>query len=344
MKYSYNDISIIPAELTYIEHRGQCNPYVSNKLPIFTAPMSSIVTKKSYKEYMNNNIIGILPRNISLEDRMDYLYTGNWVAMSMSEFNELKLDHDAKEAKVCVDIANGHMAKLYKLVKEKKYQYPNLQIMTGNIANPESYKYAVEAGIDYIRLGIGAGNGCITSSNTGIHYPMASLVAESAKIADEYNHTTKLIADGGIRNYSDVIKALALGADYVMIGSLFATCFDSIDKIYDVNHQLFEYNDARWIIAKQNWKKKRTGLYHKFYGMASKEGQTDLYGEKVKTSEGISKFIPITTTIAQWSSNMKDYLRSAMSYCDSTTLEEFRRKATIITISNNVYHSVNKQD
>ena len=76
--------------------------------------------------------------------------------------------------------------------------------------------------------------------------------------------------------------------------------------------------------------------------MASKQGQRDITGTKFHTAEGISKFIEITTTIPQWSENMADYLKSAMSYCDSLTLDEFRNKAKIIIISNNTYNSVNK--
>ena len=340
--YSYNDISIVPAAITRVVHRNQCNPFVgegaNSSLPIFTAPMSSIVNLQNVDIYKKNKIIPILPRNISLSLRLKYLDKGYWIALSLKETEELSLDKlkDNQEYKICIDIANGHMQKLYDLVHSIHISKPNIKIMAGNIANPETLHIADNAGVDYIRLGIGSGSGCITSSNTAIHYPMASLINDCYKYKKQWNLKIKLIADGGIRNYNDVIKALALGADYVMIGGLFAECVDS-------NKDLYIQSNGCYVKANdEDLQKEDIQLYHKFYGMASKEGINDLHLKK-HTAEGICKYISIKyDSIEQWSENMADYLRSAMSYCDSLTLDEFRNKAKIIIISNNTYNSVNK--
>lgn len=361
--YSYNDISIVPAAITRVAHRNQCNPFVgegaNSSLPIFTAPMSSIVNLQNVDIYKKNKIIPILPRNISLSLRLKYLDKGYWIALSLKETEELSLDKlkDNQEYKICIDIANGHMQKLYDLVHSIHISKPNIKIMAGNIANPETIWTAMSAGVDYIRIGIGTGAGCITSSNTAIHYPIASLIKECIKIRNEWTYTTtkksnlKIIADGGIRNYNDVIKALALGADYVMIGSVFASCMESNKQIWidaepygEEGYTAPDPDNGLIMGLKDDWKHGTniTPLFHEFHGMASKQGQRDITGTKFHTAEGISKFIEITTTIPQWSENMTDYLRSAMSYCDSITLDEFRHKAKIIIISNNTYNSVNK--
>ena len=355
--YSYNDISIVPAAITRIAHRNQCNPFVgegaNSSLPIFTAPMSSIVNLQNVDIYKKNKIIPILPRNISLSLRLKYLDKGYWIALSLKETEELSLDKlkDNQEYKICIDIANGHMQKLYDLVHSIHISKPNIKIMVGNIANPMTLHTAANAGVDYIRLGIGAGGGCITSSNTGIHYPMASLINDCYSYKKQWNLNIKLIADGGIRNYNDVIKALALGADYVMIGSVFASCMESNKQIWidaepygEEGYTAPDPDNGLIMGLKDDWKHGTniTPLFHEFHGMASKQGQRDITGTKFHTAEGISKFIEITTTIPQWSENMTDYLRSAMSYCDSITLDEFRNKTKIIIISNNTYNSVNK--
>ena len=340
--YSYNDISIVPAAITKVAHRNQCNPFVgegaNSSLPIFTAPMSSIVNLQNVDIYKKNKIIPILPRNISLSLRLKYLDKGYWIALSLKETEELSLDKlkDNQEYKICIDIANGHMQKLYDLVHSIHISKPNIKIMAGNIANPMTLHTAANAGVDYIRLGIGAGAGCITSSNTGIHYPMASLINDCYSYKKQWDLNIKLIADGGIRNYSDVVKALALGADYVMIGGLFAECVDS-------NKDLYIQSNGCYVKANdEDLQKEDIQLYHKFYGMASKEGMNDLHLKK-HTAEGMCKYIPIKyDSIEQWSENMTGYLRSAMSYCDSITLDEFRNKTEIIIISNNTYNSVNK--
>ncbi len=342
MLYSYNDITIIPAGISHITHRNECNPfYYNDRLPIFTAPMSSIVNLNNIDTYVKNHITPIIPRNIPFEERLNLCNSGYWVAMSLDEFKNLdssKIDKDFP-CRICIDVANGHMASLYYAIKDVKKKFPNLIIMTGNIANPDALKYASAVGVDYIRLGIGAGAGCITSSNTGIHYPMASLIAECRQTLLSWSDNVKkpkLIADGGIRNYSDVNKALACGADYVMIGGLFAECKD-ISSNYYINS-----NGVYCKANKEDLQKPDIQLYHKFYGMASKEGMIDL-GLKKHTAEGIVRYIPIKyDSLHQWTSNMEDYLRSAMSYCNAKSLQDFIGTPRVTVISNNAKNAINK--
>lgn len=345
MKYGYNDVTIIPAEISHITHRSECSPfYYNDRLPIFTAPMSSIVNLNNIDTYIKNHITPIIPRNIPFEERLNLCNSRYWIAMSLDEFKNLdssKIDKDFP-CRICIDIANGHMASLYNAIKSVKKKFPSIIIMTGNIANPMTLHTAANAGVDYIRLGIGAGAGCITSSNTGIHYPMASLIYDCYKYKKQWNLNIKLIADGGIRNYSDVNKALALGADYVMIGGLFSKCLESSYEFYYIKGDIHNKYDPIYnnIIIK-DWFNEGKKLYHKFYGMASKEGMKDL-GLTKHTAEGISKYIEVKYTLAQWTENMEDYLRSAMSYCDSKTLEDFIKNAHLKLMSNNALNSINK--
>ena len=116
---------------------------------------------------------------------------------------------------------NGNMKKIVDIVKEIKIHHPTTIIMVGNIANPETYVALGKAGADYVRCSIGTGAGCTTAANVAINYPMGSLISECAQLKKQYNLKAKIVADGGMRNYSDIIKALALGADYIMIGNLF---------------------------------------------------------------------------------------------------------------------------
>lgn len=254
VKYSYNDLTIKPSITTSIKHRSECNCFVDddNNLPIFASPMTSVVNEDNYEIFKENGITPIIPRSVSLEKRIDIMSEANWVAMSLKEFEDLFIKNSNESLnkfgctyKVCIDIANGHMSHLYSLcVRAKRKALDigyDLCIMIGNIANPKTYKYIMESveyatksgyrvpAIDYVRVGIGGGAGCTTTSNVGVHYPQASLIDECYTYRKHYcgNNYPKIIADGGIRNYNDVIKALALGADYVMIGSVFAQCVES---------------------------------------------------------------------------------------------------------------------
>ena len=167
LKYSYNDISVVPAIISDVCHRGECNPFVhDNMLPLFTAPMDTVVSRTNYKEFYGAGITPILPRTEDLELRKEYAINGDWAAFSLQEFidifcNEEKKVPNGNDIKALIDVANGHMACLYEAVRKAKRIHGRLiTIMVGNIANPETYRVAAEAGVDYIRCGIGSG--CFT--------------------------------------------------------------------------------------------------------------------------------------------------------------------------------------
>lgn len=345
MKYHYNDIGIIPCVTSIIEHRSECNPFIDvvesidgkitsrKALPIFTAPMSTVVNIDNFTLYSDNYIIPILPRNIDINLRINYIKIGKWVALSMDEFVNLFIrnewDFDTYPfVNVLIDIANGHMKQLIDNVHKAKSIPLNkrkfFSIMVGNVANPETYYELSIAGADYVRMSIGSGDGCITSTQTGIHYPIASLINETYNIKKKHNLKTKIIADGGIRDYKDVIKALVLGADYVMIGGLLSKLVESAaptfyygsdnQSIYEISP--FENNivDCGNNTFSINGEYTVNNLHKIFYGMASRKGQQDISGGKHKTSEGIEKIFECTTNIYKWSENMISYIRTAMSY------------------------------
>lgn len=243
VQYALDDISIIPAVISPIRSRKECDPFYDyKKLPIFTAPMASVVSPTNFYQWPKNGITPIMPRNVDIQTRCSYTHNGHWCAYSVSEFKDYFIDHpssvvpyeDNVTTKVLIDIANGHMQILVDYIKEAKEVFKQLdkeiEIMVGNIANPKTYQVFAEAGADYVRCSIGSGQVCLTSVNTPVHYGMASLIAECFDIKEQNHYHTKIIADGGILTYRRANVALALGADYVMIGTAFAKCYESAGK------------------------------------------------------------------------------------------------------------------
>ena len=357
--YGYNDLTIVPCKISKIRHRKECNPYTLNgNLPLFTAPMYSVVCKEDISIYEQNKINTILPRAKEID--YEYLKSGKWIALSLDQFIDTfieNINEDIKEGaayNVCIDIANGHMIDLYKAINEakelaRKNDYV-LTIMTGNIANPETYKWiCMNSEVDYIRLSIGSGAACITTPQTGVHYPIASLIEECHNIQQEMLNSFDckcvpfIVADGGIHGYGDINKALALGADYVMIGSEFAACYDSASKIANfIGNQGkpgfdLDEESKRRVIKEYNIEK-----IH--FGMASKEAQ-HIYNEgstSFKTAEGTFKVLTCKHTIKSWTDNFVDYLRSAMSYTGCKSLQEYIGKVDLVVNSNSEIFSVNK--
>lgn len=352
IKYSLNDVSIVQAATSNVSSRSECNPYYEDGfLPLFTAPMASVVGIENYHLFINNKIRPILPRTVDLFDRK-ILCGEVWCAFSLKEFisfankNTLMISSD-KKLYILIDIANGNMTKLHDAIKCAKEAFgDNMQIMAGNVANPDAYVALSDAGADYVRIGIGTGSVCITTSNTGVHYPMASLIDECHTASLTLKNPAKIIADGGIKGYADITKALALGADYVMCGSIFNKMLESsgitkklnpfvfkVDK-YDLVNQ---YDDE--VKALYNYGEV---LYKEHYGMSTKRAQKEMGSENLRTSEGIEKEQRVEYTMEGWTDNCIQYIRSAMSYTATTDLNEYIGEVDTIIVSNNSYNSVNK--
>lgn len=375
--YSLQDISIMPAYITEINHRAECNPYNNdNKLPIFVAPMSSVIDLNNAKIFAFNKLNVVIPRTINLEDRLN-VCEEYFIAVGLDEFENKILTlnlEDRKPIKICVDVANGHMKKLIDLCAYAKNRFGNkIIIMAGNVANPLVYYNYAYAGIDYIRLSIGSGSACTTAANAAIYTPMASLIDECVSIKkiverdrNNYKSIPKIIADGGFNNYDDIIKALALGADYVMCGKIFAQCEEACGE----KLQKFLYSDGTYkylnhydtIKAKEYMNKANYSsnalsttininktsepypitafneIYRNYYGMSTKKAQKEMGKENLHTSEGIEKMVTVEYSLLGWIDNFIDYLRSAMSYCNATTLAAFKT-AKIIKITNSARNS-----
>lgn len=379
--YSYKDVTILPSIISNIEHRSSCNPYYDNGLlPLFTSPMDTVVGEENFSSFYNESIVPILPRTIDVNKRLKNSTDGKWSAYSLSEFERLFCNGlnviQSDSILALIDVANGHMSKILDVSRRAKNLYGDkITIMAGNIANPQTYIQYAEAGIDYCRCGIGGGNCCITATQLGIFCPMATLISDIYNIkklllSQGKKNLPKIVADGGVRNYDDIIKALALGADYVMCGSIFSKMMESsapkfLGKDSKVRlrfpierYKNLKFNGSNWVgnytdeflaeLESKGVKKDDNAqivigkVKSMYYGMASERGQIALNGSKTKTSEGNMKLLDVTYTMHGWSTNFKDYLRSAMSYIGCTRINDIAECSEVIINSKNASESINK--
>jgi IMP dehydrogenase/GMP reductase len=370
--YDFDDLLIEPDVVSNIKSRSEIKIYDSiGYLPLFTAPMDTVVSSENgnIEEFTNRKIRVTLPRTsttkkISLDPTV-------WSSYSLQEFEEVYLnDEEGREEYkelpvffVLIDIANGHMVRLLEAVEKAKDLYgKTIKLMVGNVANPETFAILAKAGADCVRVGIGNGGGCLTTVQTGVGYPMASLIDKCVTIKRNEGLTTKIVADGGMKNYDDIIKALALGADYVMLGSLFNKALESAaPNLVDVGSRHYisyeryvEQNStaiSKETLAKFKMKEmrplsleelmKQNSLYKQFRGMSTKEAQQALGVKKLKTSEGIVKYQKVEYTLDSWIENFSHYLRSAMSYTNSLNLDEFKN-TTLNVVSQNAKNRFKK--
>ena len=351
----FNDILITPAVTSSIRSRSEINPYhlaESNWLPVIVSPMDTVIGLDNWQLYLNAKMPICFPRGIrpygdihpkqfskDEEGMLECFKDVIFYSYSLDEASDLiqwLVENPGSDlsGNVLIDIANGHMRHMVETVKELRGR-TKMKIMVGNIANPQTYQVLSEAGADFIRVGIGFGGGCLTAMNTGVGYSMAQLVKECADIKEKEKSTAMIVADGGFREYSDIIKALALGADYVMLGSILNKCLESSGDTYWKGIKLSPE------IAGFLWRRKFK-LEKKFRGMSTKEVQKKWGKEKLTTSEGVVRMRTVKYTLEGWTENFVDYLKSTMSYTNSKTLKDFIGNVKWTVISQNSFNRFNK--
>lgn len=348
IKFDFDDLLIVPKDQSTIDSRSDINVYDENEmLPLFTAPMDTVVGNKNMEIFKQNKIYPIIPRTSNFID-----YTIGWGALGLNEFEKIiNSEFENDTIYVLVDIANGNMKKMHDLIAKRKSKYGNrLQLMVGNVANPETYRIVSELGADYVRIGVGNGGGCLTSKNVGVGYPMASLINECYEISCTLLNPAKIVADGGMKNYSDIIKALGLGADMVMLGSILNRSLESIGETFKANvkHVGVEtWTEPGEPVDQFSEDVKNAFLngakyFKKFRGMSTKSVQKSLGNKTLKTSEGVTRMNQVEYTLDGWVENFTHYLASAMSYSGAKTLDDFIGKADFVKITQNSFNRFNK--
>lgn len=315
-KFDLKDITLVPDVLSDISSRSEIDIIIDGTLPLIAAPMDMVIDSNTANVFSSKNMLVCLPRGV--ESNNSEHFTSMGLDETIEAYNNKTLPK-----KLLIDVANGHMRKLYdisKLIKENT----DTILMVGNIANPKTYKMYAEIGVDYIRCAIGTGSACLTSVHTGVHYPIGSLISEISSIRNRLSLSTKIVADGGFRTYSDIIKCLALGADYVMLGGVLSKSMESCSPKYI--KKLGEYVPYSGEIGEE--------VYTYYRGMSTKEVQKSWNRKHLKTAEGISFYQKVEYTMDSWLENFQDYLKSSMSYCNAKNLKDFRKSKYILITDN----------
>lgn len=342
--HSLQEYTLIPSIVSNINSRSECSPFDNNGyLPLFVSPMTSVINLDNWRKYNELKLNTIIPRNVDLDTRLR-LSAETWAALSLDEFIDLFADKEVRfnfTCKILIDIADGHMAKLINACKTaKEIHGDRIILMAGNVANPKTYFEYAKAGIDYIRVGIGGGSACLTA-DTGIFYPMGSLIEEIHAYkkwvesrVQTYKSVPKIVADGGFKTNADIIKALALGADYVMLGSVLAKSDLACGKLFvkERNDRFTDF-DIKFLIESEgvdmekseffDMKFEKKQLYREYYGMSTKRAQKEFGKDGTKVEEGISKKLLIEYRLTDWITTFENRLRSAMSYTNSKSIDEF---------------------
>lgn len=206
---------------------------------------------------------------------------------------------------LCVDVAHGHHVSVREALKNLKKKFgQDVILIAGNVATAKAFEDLSRWGADAIRVGIGGGSICSTRIQTGHGVPTLQSIIDCVESSGE----AKIIADGGIRNSGDIVKAIAAGADLVMLGSLLAGTDESPGQVFS----------------------SAEGKKYKVYrGMASVEAQVDWRGE-ARSLEGVSTTIPYKGSVKKILKDLEQNIRSGMSYTGAEDLSELYYNSEMI--------------
>ncbi len=292
-------------------------------MPLVPANMDTVVSTELAQVVVNNGGIPIFHRFTSFETQKNWVERFNgkvFLSCGIGKFDEISKLLDLGPVGICIDVAHGHSERMVKLVDKIKSHYPSVEVIAGNICTARAYHDLVNAGADAVKVGIGPGAACTTRTVTGFGVPQFTAISDCAEEASHFR--VPIIADGGIRSSSDIVKALGAGASTVMIGKLFALTEESAAEKRN-NHYVNEKNLHC------------VGMEAKFRGQASEDFQNEFYGGlKEKTvAEGTDFWAPVSGSTQELIDNLLGGLRSGLTYGGARSIKELQRKAEFVEVA-----------
>jgi len=317
---SFDDVLLIPRKSEMVSRKNASLSVDLGKgvvldLPIISSPMDTISETDMANAMTETGGIAIVHRYNTIEEQalivkrvVSEKYptnVGAAIGISGDYLERATTLYSAGVNILCVDVAHGH----HKLMRDALYTLKNkfndsVHLMAGNVATLDGFNDLADWGADSIRVGIGGGSICSTRLQTGHGMPTFQSILDCSKS----DRDVALIADGGIKNNGDIVKALAAGADAVMVGSLLAGTEETPGSVF----------------VGKNGKK-----YKVYRGMASKDAQIDWKGD-FSAPEGISTTVPYKGSIKNILANIRGNLQSGLSYSGANNIIELRQKCEFI--------------
>ena len=297
------------------------------KIPLMSSAMDTVTESKMAIAISKSGGMGIIHRNLSIEEQVrevkkvkknNYL-VGAAIGVSPKDLERAKELSKVNTDLIVIDTAHGHTQKVLEMIKKIKKKLKTCTLCVGNIATGKAAKFLADSGVDIVKVGIGPGSICTTRLVAGIGVPQLSAVLDVKKALKNYK--TKIISDGGIKFSGDIAKAIAAGADAVMIGSLFSGTIESPGKIF----------------------KQKGKLFKNFRGMGSvgamSVGSADRYYQK--KFKNVSKYVPegvegivrFKGPVNKIIYNLVGGLKSSMGYLGAKTIQDLQKKGEFVKIT-----------
>lgn len=318
--YSFDDVLIIPLysdlKLEDIDTSTRLAKNLTLKVPIISSPMDTVTGRDMVLALGSLGGLGVLPRNIGIEEMKSIVREASerdlpvGVAVGPFDDDRVKEAINSGASIIVVDAAHGHSKNVIEATK--RYSRLGVPVMSGNVVTSEGALALIEAGALSIRVGVGPGHSCTTREIAGVGYPQLSAIAEVADAAAE--HGVSVIADGGIEKPSDIVKAIAAGADAVMLGYLLAGTDEA---------------PPREVFIKER-------CYKLYRGMGSKSALNTgsvRYGTFKNVPEGAEGLVECKGPVENVINYLVGSLKQGMGYVGARTLAELKSRAKFVVLS-----------
>jgi len=320
-KYS----EVLPSD---VDTNTQLSKYLSLKIPLLTSAMDTVTESKMAIAVAKAGGIGVIHRNLDIKKQIEEikkvkkkkLLVGAAVGAGPLELKRAEAILKEKVDLIVVDTAHGHskkVAQIIKIIKKKKTNKTTL--CAGNIATTEAAKFLIKLGVDVIKVGIGPGSICTTRLIAGIGVPQLSAILEVKKGVK--NNKTKIISDGGIKYSGDIAKALAAGADAVMIGSLFAGAKETPGRLIKKNGKFYKSFRGMGSVGAMN------------KGSADRYFQTKQKDTSKYVPEGVEGYVKFKGEVGDIIYKLIGGLRSSMGYLGAQKISNLKIKPNFIKIT-----------
>lgn len=331
LKLGFKDVMIRPKRST-LKSRSQVSldrnfTFLNSQkkwsgVPIIAANMDTVGTFQMAEALAKDKIITAIHKHYSLEEwntflnsQLDYIYDYIALSTGIGISDEKKIQQivsaHPKINFLCIDVANGYSEYFVDFVKKIRANFPDKTIIAGNVVTGEMVEELILAGADIIKVGIGPGSVCTTRIKTGVGYPQLSAIIECADAA--HGLGGHIISDGGCKIPGDVAKAFGGGADFVMLGGMFAGHEESGGEMVEENGKKFKL----------------------FYGMSSQTAMDKHSGgvAEYRASEGKTVKVSFKGNVAETVKDILGGVRSTCTYVGASQLRELSKRTTFIRVA-----------
>ena len=300
---------------------------ITLKVPFLSSAMDTVTESNMSIAMAREGGIGVIHRNLKIKDqskeikkvKIKNLLVGAAIGTNQNDLERARSLLDNGVDLIVIDTAHGHSEKVLKILSKLKKINNKIPVCVGNIATGEAAKALYNSGADIIKVGIGPGSICTTRMVAGIGVPQISAIMEIKKALDKKK--IKIISDGGIKFSGDIPKALAAGADAIMMGSIFAGTDESPGKKFKVKGKIYkQYRGMGSIGAMSS-------------GSANRNFQKNFRDKSKFVPEGVEGRVEYKGSVSKIIYQLQGGLRSSMGYIGAKNLSEIKKKAKFIKIT-----------